>query len=324
LKGRVTMYDHNTYINFIYNGKVKEAVAYLIKWDKTEEANQIKTRFIDIQKPTQYSNFINDILICYYNYYKDVFWDQIESKDAVTHLVQNLGHVLHIAGDINELEEIIENKFKEEGYYFLGGETGNFYGPYIWKTMEPQEYQVEILNQTHTTTVNFMDGFISLSWLDYLSAGETGTGGWVTGGGEELYCVKSKYIGKLDTPQFKISYLKHETQHFADKKIYGKDGVSSKDLEYRAKLVELMYYPDLSLLLKMISRADGSDKRYTHSYAEYVIVNQLSKRIFNEEFVIDQNHWTDKLKDVQEVSKNLFSENTHSMNLATDKPIDII
>ena len=97
-------------------------------------------------------------------------------------------------------------------------------------------------------TVIMMDGFISCSWLDFISFGNTGASGWTDENGI-LCCVKSKYE-KLDADSFNLAFLKHEAQHSYDIRKY--KNISSKDLEYRAKLVELIYWPNADKIKKIL------------------------------------------------------------------------
>lgn len=91
-----------------------------------------------------------------------------------------------------------------------------------------------------------MDGFVSRSWLDFISFGNVGTGGWIGKDGS-LCCIKSLY--DINSQNFKTSFLKHEAQHGYDIKKFS--GISSIDLEYRAKLVELIYWEDTKIIKKI-------------------------------------------------------------------------
>lgn len=58
--------------------------------------------------------------------------------------------------------------FTEKGYYFLGGVTQPFRGPYIWKTMDKTNYHVEIPLNQQSVTVYMMSDFILESWISYI------------------------------------------------------------------------------------------------------------------------------------------------------------
>ena len=138
---------------------------------------------------------------------------------------------------LSDIEErYVKKAFQKEGFFFLGGRTGGYYGPYIWRNTETKTYKVELPEGIQEYSVNLLDGFIMKSWLDYLSLSEIGTGGWTDGDGI-INCVKSAY--DLESESFQVSLLKHEAQHARD--LYAVPNLPSADLEYRAKLVELIH-----------------------------------------------------------------------------------
>lgn len=315
--------DKSIFRRLACNCKARELVDYLTSCGETEKAERIKHRFEGISRPSQYSRLLNDILFCYYQYYKDVCWDKIPVEAADDRLKLRLREALPADGGMESLENEIKNKLSAESIYFLGGRTDQIYSPYIWTSMETRRYDIELPEQALTLSVNFMDGFVSGGWLDYLSLGEIRVGGWVTAGSRELFCVQSAYDKQIDTPAFNVSFLKHEAQHMADMK-YGEGGISSKDLEYRAKLVELIYYPDISLFLSFLATAEGSDERLAHSYSEHAIVKALSRRVFGDEYIDDEHAWEGRLNEIQTAARELFYEHTERMGLMKERPIVII
>ncbi len=141
--------------------------------------------------------------------------------------------------DLDALEDAIKERLSASGWHTLGGTTGPFLGPYIWQETDKTDYAVELPDRTEDLTVFWMDGFIMRSWLDWLSDGETGTGGWAKE--EGIYCVRDAYADKSRYAEyFNVSFLKHEAQHHADLR---RGITKSSELEYRAKLVELMLLP---------------------------------------------------------------------------------
>ena len=61
------------------------------------------------------------------------------------------------------------------------------------------------------------------------------TGGWATT--DSLFCLRDDY--DLESERFRVSYLQHESRHFADYAIYPE--LKQIDLEYRAKLTEFAF-----------------------------------------------------------------------------------
>ena len=98
--------------------------------------------------------------------------------------------------------------------------------------------------------------------MDYLTFGRYGTGGWASPDGT-INCIEQAY--DFESERFRVSLLKHEAQHAVDMKRF--PGISQAELEYRAKLVELHFSSDLSLLQKFLSEADERKTGDSHAAA---------------------------------------------------------
>lgn len=83
--------------------------------------------------------------------------------------------------------------------------------------------------------------------------------------------------------------------------------MESHDLEYRAKLVELIYYKEPKRLYKFLASL-SDDKNNPHSYANKTIVTELSKRIFKKELELDKKLWKQQYEKVREVCHTLYEE----------------
>ncbi len=59
----------------------------------------------------------------------------------------------------------------------------------------------------------------------------------------------------ITSEKYEVSYLKHESLHFTDMNDY--PNLSSADLEYRSKVIELIYCTEKTIYDKMIQ--DGLD-----------------------------------------------------------------
>jgi len=103
--------------------------------------------------------------------------------------------------------------------------------------------------------------------------GLSGTGGWSNGDGL-IHCVKRHY--DLESESFRVSLLKHEAQHASDQSRY--PGMSSADLEYRAKLVELIYSEERQLLGRFLQEADAANPGNAHGLAAERIVRGFARR----------------------------------------------
>ena len=160
------------------------------------------------------------------------------------------------------LTERLQAAFEAAGCHALFGKTQGYYGPYIWRDTVPTVYQVELPDGTAAYTVNILRGFIFRSWMDYLTFGRYGTGGWASPDGT-INCIEQAY--DFTSERFLVSLLKHEAQHTVDMKRF--PGITPAELEYRAKLVELHYTGDPGLLQKFLSEADESKAGDSHAVA---------------------------------------------------------
>lgn len=115
------------------------------------------------------------------------------------------------------------------------------------------------------------------SRLDYISFGETGTGGWSNGDGL-IHCVRSAY--DLESEDFRVSLLKHEAQHAMDQARYR--SITNEELEYRAKLVELIYSKERRILERFVRQADVTRTDNGHGLAAERIVGEFETRLKTE------------------------------------------
>ena len=169
------------------------------------------------------------------------------------------------------LTERLQAVFEAEGYHALFGKTQGYYGPYVWRETVPTAYQVELPNGTAEYTVNILKGFVFRSWMDYLTFGRFGTGGWASPDGT-INCIEQAY--DFESERFLVSLLKHEAQHTVDMKQF--PGITPAELEYRAKLVELHYSGNLGLLQKFLPEADESRTGDSHAMASARIKREFA------------------------------------------------
>jgi hypothetical protein len=154
--------------------------------------------------------------------------------------------------------------------------------------------------------VYFLSGFLMRSWLDFSTFGKVGPGGWAKK--EGLYCVYDVYKKDLKSEDFLVGYLKHEAQHFSDNRKFPE--LKQSVLEYRAKLVELIYRADHRRLLVFLSGAKN-DSVLPHQQAEYMITSALSKRFFNSKPPLEKELWLGlPYKSVSGFCRDLFRKST--------------
>ena len=250
---------------FFMNGDIKGAIAYM---REHEEFKDILPAYAAIFEDCEYRTYeipalLNDILRLYQIYYRDVFYCGLPETEAADKLLRQLRILL----DMPEADEALlmarlQAAFEAEGYHALFGKTQGYYGPYIWKETVPTVYRVALPDGAADYTVNILKGFVFRSWMDYLTFGRYGTGGWASPDGT-INCIEQAY--DFESERFRVSLLKHEAQHAVDMKRF--PGISPAELEYRAKLVELHFSSDLSLLQKFLTEAEERKTGDSHAAA---------------------------------------------------------
>ena len=259
---------------FFLNGDIKGAIAYM---REHEEFKEILPAYVAIFENGEYRTYeipdrLNDILRLYQVYYRDTFYCGLPEAAAADKLLTGLKALLDVPdADEAQLVERLQALFEAEGYHALFGKTQGYYGPYIWRDTVPTLYRVELPDKTAEYTVNILKGFVFRSWMDYLTFGRYGTGGWASPDGT-INCIEQAY--DFESERFLVSLLKHEAQHTIDMKQF--PGITPAELEYRAKLVELHYSNDLGLLQKFLSEANESKTDDSHAVASARIQREFA------------------------------------------------
>lgn len=259
---------------FFLNGDIKGAIAYM---REHEEFKEILPAYVAIFENGEYRTYeipdrLNDILRLYQVYYRDTFYCGLPEAAAADKLLTGLKALLDVPdADEAQLVERLQALFEAEGYHALFGKTQGYYGPYIWRDTVSTLYRVELPDKTAEYTVNILKGFVFRSWMDYLTFGRYGTGGWASPDGT-INCIEQAY--DFESERFLVSLLKHEAQHTIDMKQF--PGITPAELEYRAKLVELHYSNDLGLLQKFLSEANESKTDDSHAVASARIQREFA------------------------------------------------
>ena len=250
---------------FFLNGDIKGAIAYM---RDHEEFKDILPAYVAIFENCEYRTYeipnrLNDILRLYQIYFRDTFYCGLLEAEAAEKLLAQLKILLDMP-DATEalLAEQLQSVFEANGYHALFGKTQGYYGPYIWRDTIPTVYRVELPDGTAEYTVNILKGFVFRSWMDYLTFGRFGTGGWASPDGT-INCIEQGY--DFESERFPVSLLKHEAQHTVDMNQFPE--ITPAELEYRAKLVELHYSSDLGLLQEFLSVADERRTGDSHAAA---------------------------------------------------------
>ena len=218
--------------------------------------------------------------------------------------------------DDTVLKEIIEKEGFKVEFKFRNG----FQEIFIWDKESTKKYEVILPKDTVKTTVVFIEGYHINGYDEFATFGNSQVGGWAIKETATIYCNKGTY--DLNSENFKVSYLKHESLHFTDLNNY--PNISSTDLEYRSKVIELMYCTKATIydrISEFVTGANKADRDNAHPYANFILIQNLSKLIFNSDFNSDINQWkkisVDKINkaasSLYESSENLLRKN-NSLN----------
>lgn len=268
-------FAQEVFLEYLINGRLRSAMAYLAQFPPQKALyDRYVSRFRDGNDLIRSADAeLNEILLIYQKYYREAFYLEHPKEDAAEALRGRFAACFQLPDSVplDEIEEKqVPDAFRAKGLHILTGRTSGWYGPYIWRREELRRYAVELPDGAQEYTVKLLDDFVMAGWLDYLSFGAAGTGGWSSSGGL-IHCVKSSY--DLESESFRVSLLKHEAQHAQDLTRY--KGMTSGDLEYRAKLVELIYSRERNLLVRFAGEADGSHSSNGHGLAAERIVKEF-------------------------------------------------
>ncbi len=313
--------EKSKFYGLCLQGKIHKAIAYLESLQpQTEEVKDLKTkytrRFLLRQEeviPKTDDPWIEIVLSSYRNYYLAVLTGY-DVKLAEERLIAELSSCLagSIYYAIDAIEKELKYKFQEKGYSFLGGDTSPFYGPYIWKHTEQKSYQVKIPDGVQKVNVFYISDFLMISWAYFATFGVVYAGGWAKE--EGLYYVVREDTAIDDTSvDFVTCFLKHEAQHLYDFK--HNPSLKGYQLEYRAKLVELIYYPNNKNLLEKFHFEAANDSALPHSYASHLIMEEYIKKLN----ILNPMNWWQYFEEsvLRQIAVELFKESLNTLTVST-------
>ena len=286
-------------------------------------------RFIKNQKESISSNeVLNEIANIYKEYWKikvlkkDTLLqaDSLLQRNLYNYFINEKLTTLPFSEyGFTELNRIIKNQGAKAEFFFLN----DIYGISIWDKEIVDNYNIELPNDTIEVNVTIIENYLLKDWQNFATVGDAGNGGWVNRNKGNIFCNKGEY--NLTSEKFLIGFLKHEGLHFVDVKKY--KNLSSVDLEYRSKLVELMYLDDFlyDRIEEFIIFASSRNRNFSHPYANYVIIRDLSQIFFNSSFESDISKWKEiSVERINATSKKLLEESDAFLdkNPDTDKILE--
>jgi hypothetical protein len=237
--------------------------------------------------------FIRALVSSYRQYYRAVLIHPHKSKKAESDLLRTLqetakqhGLELSRCRDVASCETKIIAEAKRRNYFCLLGRVLPHRSLMIWKKQSLKEYRVRIPGGVQKVQVWFLQDFVELSWLHYATFGKLHVGGWAKK--DALYCVRKRYKD-LNSEQFRVSYLVHEAQHFSDYRRFPK--LESADLEYRAKLAEVIQSKRPRALFLKLIKSRANNRKSPHAYAAYCMARNVARAIFSSNRIPQDERW---------------------------------
>lgn len=221
--------------------------------------------------------FVRKLLTLYRTYWRVGAIDEAARPAAEKSLLAGLSQLLRQPSlkSVEDAEPLIASRLRATKLFSQEGRTGVFHDLMIWSSQTQRVENVPLPEGSNATQVNYLDGFLSRGWSSYFTCDRTGTGGWTTLDG--LFVIVPSYDSLTDET-FRVNFLAHESQHYSDKKRFGK--LPGWRLEYRAKLVELTYAETTrDRVLNSFSNNQGDDPEDPHSYADKKVLGALTRRL---------------------------------------------
>jgi hypothetical protein len=324
--------EFNQFYNYALQADLVKALNHVEKYsesDLSEEQNKIKQKFLSRFKNNsdEYSyntkeQSILDLIEIYRVYWKEVLLKQSEPDTAEKKLQKKVSDYLYknYFVNLNEDKQKVHDDFTnylsmfliDHGVKSAVGKTAGIYDLLLWAKDDHADYNVTLPEGNVTVKVVFMNDVVTMGWEDYATLGKYYPGGWATD--KELYCVGTAY--DTTSENFKVSYLQHEGQHFADYKVFPK--LTGPDLEYRAKLVELTYAKEsLYGLINFFIRNSKLDRNNPHAFGNYCVIRDISGKLFEGKTESDIEKWkTVPAEEINKIAKELLLTNTKLMKEA--------
>lgn len=301
-------------------GNVLKVIEYLKTLDKKNNdivilKKQYENRFLNNNEIYEIGTddpWIIDVINSYFCYFRSILTNN-SSEDSEKNLITSLSKLVNDkTSNLDEIESRLDGIFREKGYSFLGGITPPYRGPYIWKTTVKKEFNVLLPDSEQRVIVYFISDFLMLSWIHFATIGRHCVGGWAKP--EGLYYIDNGNEPiDINSEKFQVWFLKHEAQHLSDYKKF--PNLNARNLEYRAKLIELIYNSQPHNLIEKFLKESKNDCTLPHPYASYSIIKNLSSLIFGQEYVCDKQQWINiKSHSISNSALKLFLQNNKSLN----------
>lgn len=237
--------------------------------------------------PTEFGSFSNRAIGIFRAYWRASLLHPETRVAEEQRLERNLARLVGrpIDAEPSRIAAEVKNRFTQDNLRPLTGRTPPLLELIAWSRETRERKSVPLPEGKYEVTVVILDDFASLGWSAYATCGRSFTGGWVKPDG--IYAVRPGWKN-LEDENFRISFLAHETQHFADKERFPL--IEPWELEYRAKLTELaLAEMTIPRLIAAFEANQGNDPSIPHSFAnERVLIDLRRQLALNPAFEIEE------------------------------------
>lgn len=295
------------------NGNVRDIISKLSLYKNLNKKSKrlkskIQKRFIDnndLGKINVSDKFVKELILNYRKYYSKALigkHTEAELYDALNQICFRFCKIKTTKASWIKLENNLQKELEKRGYFSLFGEILPFKSLLIWKKKSEKEFRVKLPLGEQKVKVIFLEDFIELGWVDFATFGMHHVGGWAKR--DALFCVKKGY--DINSEKFLISYLSHEAEHFMDYKLFPK--LKQIDLEYRAKLVEILNssYPK-KVYVKFSNNTD-TKRANPHSCSAHFLVKNMI--VESNRFFANKNINILKSHQIKQLACALFEKHT--------------
>jgi hypothetical protein len=244
---------------------------------------------------------LENVMVAYRRYWTQVLMGRASHDEGRASLVGALNGALGADAASPRGEEVFDTlgtALTARGYHSIRGVTAPYQDFLAWRDETRATYTVTIPEGERRVEVVMMRDFASLGWEGFATCDHSYPGGWAET--DRLFCMADSYDTK--TEDFTVSYLAHETQHFADYERFPK--LASADLEYRAKLVEIIESRQTTKSLVALFASEASDHRdVPHPYADHCVIRDLQRALGRTAAQASD-------QDIRAAAQRVFDENT--------------
>ncbi|AXK73447.1 hypothetical protein DWG18_14950 [Lysobacter sp. TY2-98] len=257
------------------------------QWSGKELAYRqcLQGRFGATPPPAPASTSIDDIAVrqvlgSYQRYWWAALREPAQRAKAESGLLAHLRKQLKVdakaAPTLDDIEPLVEQTLAAHGWHAQLGVTPPLRELMLWHAQETRPFVVPLPDGPQPVDVDLLSDFASYGWSSFARCDRGSNGGWTTD--TKLFAVLPLYDGGVDGEDFRVVFLAHEAQHFADKQRFR--NLANWELEYRAKLVELAMADTVrERRLHYFLTSQGDDTNAPHNYANRRVIEDLRTRL---------------------------------------------